>query len=386
MSNFLLLVVDNGYITCIRAKLAWWIFSLNLFLLNFTCVYVLCFCLFYYYFFIMWSYFRNSTIFSVLCLMLWFYLWFQSGWVSAGFSTMFIVFVLGVLETSISFDNAIVNVGVLKKMDSTRRHRFLTWWILIAVVGMRVIFPLLIVAIFGKINPLEALQLAISDTSKYSEILHHAHIPILWFGWAFLMMVGLKYFFNPEKDVHRLGRIEKYLTKIWKMQAIEAALVLIMLYIFSSYVAYGQWTEFFMSGVMGVVLYILVDGMSSILESDAGHIAKSSAMAFVYLEILDASFSLDGVIGAFALSSNLFVIALGLWIGAYFVRSMTIYLFEKWTLNTYRFLENGAFRAICLLALMMFLGSVVHIPEVITGLIGVVVIWLSIISSLKHKS
>ena len=113
-------------------------------------------------------------------------------------------------------------------------------------------------------------------------------------------------------------------------------------------------------------MYILVDGLSTLLESDAGHIAKSSAMAFLYLEILDASFSLDGVIGAFALSKNLFVIALGLGIGAYFVRSMTIYLFEKGTLRAYKYLEHGAFWAICLLALMMFLGAIAHIPEVIT--------------------
>lgn len=298
---------------------------------------------------------------------------------------MFIVLVLGILETSISFDNAIVNVGVLKKMDNKRRHRFLTWWILIAVVGMRILFPLLIVAIFWQINPRDALQLAISDTSKYSEILHHAHIPILGFGWAFLMMVWLRYFFNPEKDTHRLGTIEHYLTKMGKMEAIEAALVLIMLYVFSQYVAGDQSNEFFISWVLWVILYILVDGLSTLLESDAENLAKSSAMAFVYLEILDASFSLDGVIGAFALSSNLLVIALWLGIGAFFVRSMTIYLFEKWTLNTYRFLENGAFRAICLLALMMFLWSIVHIPEVITGLIGVVVIGLSVVSSLKNS-
>ena len=106
------------------------------------------------------------------------------------------------------------------------------------------------------------------------------------------MMVGLKYFFNPQKDTHWLGMMERYLTKLGKMEAIESALVLIMLYVFSHHMP-TQSTEFFVSGVLGVVLYIIVDGLSTLLEADASTVAKSSAMAFLYLEILDASFSLD---------------------------------------------------------------------------------------------
>ena len=332
----------------------------------------------------MWSYFRNSTIFSVLCLAISFLIWYKTAGISWGFSTLFIVSVLGALETSLSFDNAVINASVLKKMDAKRRHRFITWWILIAVVGMRVVFPVLIVSVFGEISPWHALSLAINDIDQYAEMLHHAHIPILGFGGAFLMMVGLKYFFNPEKVTHWLGKLEHYLTKMGKIEAIESALVLIMLYVFSQYLP-AQWQEFFVSGVLWVVLYILVDGFSALLESDSANIAKSSAMAFLYLEVLDASFSLDGVIWAFALSKNLIIIALWLGIWAYFVRSMTIYLFEKWTLNAYKYLENGAFWAIFLLALMMFLGAMVHIPEVIVGLIGIVVIALSIMSSTREK-
>lgn len=99
--------------------------------------------------------------------------------------------------------------------------------------------------------------------------------------------------------------------------------------------------------------------------------------------MLDASFSLDGVIGAFALSQNIFVIALGLGIGAYFVRSITMYLYEKGTITEYRYLEHGAFYAIIALALMMFIGSVHHIPEVVTGLIGGVLIGLALWSSVR---
>ncbi|HMN70189.1 MAG TPA: DUF475 domain-containing protein, partial [Bdellovibrionales bacterium] len=111
---------------------------------------------------------------------------------------------------------------------------------------------------------------------------------------------------------------------------------------------------------------------------------KASAAMFLYLEILDASFSFDGVIGAFALTNNLFIIAAGLGIGAMFVRSMTIMLVEKETLNEFAFLEHGAFYAIGALAMMMMLDIFIHIPEVVTGLIGAVIIVLSIWSSVRH--
>lgn len=103
--------------------------------------------------------------------------------------TLFIVFVLGVLEVSLSFDNAVVNVTTLKSMSPVWRKRFLTWGILIAVVGMRIVFPVLIVAIFGNISPWEAVSLVINDHERYASILTSSHIAIAGFGGAFLLMV-----------------------------------------------------------------------------------------------------------------------------------------------------------------------------------------------------
>ena len=106
----------------------------------------------------------------------------------------------------------------------------------------------------------------------------------------------------------------------------------------------------------------------------------------MYLEVLDASFSFDGVIGAFAITSDVVVIMLGLAIGAMFVRSMTIYLVEKGTLEAYIYLEHGAHYAIGALALiMLFSGTGVHVPEVLTGLIGVAFIVWAVISSISHS-
>lgn len=131
-----------------------------------------------------------------------------------GLQTVFIVLILGVLETSLSFDNAVVNASVLQKMDPVRQHRFLTRGIAIAVFGMRILFPLVIVAIVGAITPRGALHLAISSPEQYAAILTSSHIVIAGFGGAFLIMVAFNFFLDAEKNNHRIRPIEKFLQKI----------------------------------------------------------------------------------------------------------------------------------------------------------------------------
>ncbi len=334
------------------------------------------------------KYFRGSIIFAITCLLVAFGFGWYEGGINMALSTLFIVAVLWVLEVSLSFDNAVVNVSTLKTMDATRRRRFLTWWIWIAVVGMRVVFPIVLVAIFGQISPRSALTLAITDASQYGQILTSAHVSIAGFGWAFLMMVGFKFFFDSDKVTHWLHRIEIRLTKLGKIEAIEIVIVLLLLELISYILPIHEAHDFFVSGVWGLVTYIIIHGVSELMQASdtTGTVAKSGAMAFLYLELLDASFSLDGVIGAFALSTNLLVIALGLGIGAYFVRSITIYLYEAGTLTEYRYLEHGAFYAIIALALMMFAWAIRHIPELITGLVGAGLIGLALYSSWKHNT
>ena len=134
--------------------------------------------------------------------------------------------------------------------------------------------------------------------------------------------------------------------------------------------------------VAGIVTYLAIDGLSEWLEKRQEERAKmcadavkcSGLIGFLYLELIDASFSLDGVLGAFALSRDIIIITIGLFIGAMFVRSLTIMLVEKKTLAQYRYLEHGAHWAIGILALLMFVSTVVEVPEVITGTLGLVFI------------
>lgn len=340
----------------------------------------------------MLRYFKVSILFTIVCLLLGLaYGWFQTGSLGGTMSLLWIIFVLSVLEVSLSFDNAVVNASVLKDMDRIWQRRFLTWGMLIAVFGMRIVFPLAIVALAAGLNPIEAVTLSLNDPERYEEIVSGAHVAIAGFGGAFLAMVGLSFFFDGEKDVHWIVSIEQRLTTFSNIKAVEIAVLLIVLYLVSRSLGTEEALTFILSGCLGLVTFIGVEAMGTLLEmreemlAMQGAVVRSGLGGFLYLNVLDASFSFDGVIGAFALSNNMVVIALGLSIGAMFVRSMTIMLVEKGTLAEYRYLEHGAFWAIITLGMIMLLSARYHIPETITGLIGAVLIAASLWWSIRHK-
>jgi hypothetical protein len=305
---------------------------------------------------------------------------------------LWIILVLSILEISLSFDNAVVNAAVLKDMDEVWQRRFLTWGMVIAVFGMRIVFPLAIVAIAAGLGPIEALNLSLNDPARYEAIVSSAHVGIAGFGGAFLAMVGLSFFFDGEKDVHWIGWIEQKLSLVSNIKAAEIALLLVIIYLISTLLSDADALTFLISGTLGLVCFIAVEAISTILEmrdDEAmklnGVVVRSGLGGFLYLNVLDASFSFDGVIGAFALSNNMIVIALGLSIGAMFVRSMTIHLVKQGTLAQYRYLEHGAFWAIIVLGAIMLLSAKFHIPETVTGLIGAILIGLSLWWSVRHN-
>jgi hypothetical protein len=335
------------------------------------------------------SYFKWAFIVTVAGLALGGFLgWEMTGTVSGTATVFFICAVLAVLEISLSFDNAIVNANKLKDMTPVWQHRFLTWGIVIAVFGMRIIFPLLIVVIAANIGPIDAIILAAARPEEYARIMSEAHLPIAAFGGTFLMMVGLTYFFNNEKDVHWIVFIEKRMARFATIKGIEIAFVLILILLFSRLLEGEESTAFVFSAIYGLLTFLAVEVVGGLLDASQQNLstaAKGGLGAFIYLEVLDASFSFDGVIGAFALTQNLFIIAIGLGIGAMYVRSMTIMLVEKGTLAEYRYLEHGAFYAILILSIIMYVQTLTHIPEVITGLGGAALIGISLWSSIRYN-
>jgi hypothetical protein len=315
--------------------------------------------------------------------------WYLHHAVAGVLTTVFIAGMLAVLEVSLSFDNAVVNASVMQDMSATWRHRFLTWGMAFAVFGMRFVFPLVVVSVVASIGPLEAIRLAALEPNEYARLLTSAHVALGAFGGAFLGMVCLKYFFDAEKEVHWVRSVERRLAVMGKFEAIELALMMVVLYAFSRAFDPHEALQFLVAGLFGLVTFIVVDGIGAVMEagSEARHATAHQAglASFVYLNVLDASFSFDGVIGAFALTNNLFIIAIGLGIGAMFVRSLTVMLVEKGTLASYRYLEHGAFYAIGALAFIMMLGTLVEVPEAITGLIGAGFIGLSLWSSIRFN-
>ncbi|WP_168701013.1 DUF475 domain-containing protein [Gordonia paraffinivorans] len=341
-----------------------------------------------------------------------------------GWTGLALCAILGILEVSLSFDNAVINATILERMTAFWQRMFLTVGVLIAVFGMRLLFPLLIVWITGGLDPAEALRLATNPPPdgqshfadgrpSYETILTEAHPQIAAFGGMFLLMLFLN-FVLTDREPKWLTWLEHPLAKIGKLEQLPVVLAALSLVLAAEYLAAdGIRSTVLIAGILGIVTYITVDGLSSLFMSDgpddqpaqdgaaedgAGESAagrrgptpvtkaagKAGFFLFLYLEVLDASFSFDGVIGAFAITSDPIIIALGLgFIGAMFVRSITIYLVRKGTLSEYRYLEHGAHWAIGALAVILLLGVEYEIDEIVTGLVGVAFIGASLASSIR---
>jgi len=322
------------------------------------------------------------------------YFWGEHVHPGSGLGCVFIAFVLGILEVSLSFDNAVVNAMKLEKMSETWRHRFITWGIAIAVFGMRFLFPILVVAVFAKLSMLEVFKIATTNADEYAHYLHLTHAPIVTFGGMFLIMLFLNYFFNHEKEVHWLRWIEAPLSHLDHLKGIEIIISLFMLIATQHFVPDEQKIPVLLSGIYGIITYLAIEGFTHYLERHeemrnaactGKAVACTGLISFIYLELIDASFSLDGVLGAFALSKDIIIITIGLSIGAMFVRSLTILLVEKKTLAQFLYLEHGAHWAIGALATLMLVSTVKEVPEVVTGSIGLGFIVLAFISSVLHN-
>lgn len=348
------------------------------------------------------KHFRFSIIFTVICLALSAWWGFTHG-PQAGIETMLkallITAILAVMEVSLSFDNAVVNASVLRNWNEFWKKLFLTVGILVAVFGMRLLFPLLIVGVTADMGMVEVAKLALNDPAAYSEKLMTHHAEIAAFGGMFLLLVFLNFLFDDGKDTHWFHWLESRLANLANIPAMSVFIALISLLIMVSAVEGETKLLVTIAGIWGIVVYVGVKALGHLLEGGgddeeeektsggaSSTIVKAGIGGFLYLEVLDASFSFDGVIGAFAITSDVVIIMLGLAIGAMFVRSMTIYLVEKGTLEAYVFLEHGAHYAIgALAAIMLFSGTGVHVPELLTGLIGVAFIVWAVLSSIAYS-
>lgn len=317
------------------------------------------------------KYFTFSTFFMVAGVLL-AYLFL------GGVEAAYVVVILALLEVSISFDNAIVNAKVLQTMDAVWRDRFIIYGIPVAVFGVRFLLPILIVSLASGIGFFDIVNMAVNDPKAYKEELEHVMGIIYAFGGAFLLMVFLEFYFDHNREVKWLAVIEHNpITRgFGKIESIELILAIGLGLVVTSLTE--DYTIAF-AYFCGILLHALLNSLDDVMSSGEG--VRSGIMGFLYLEVLDASFSLDGVIGAFAISNDIFIIMIGLSIGAFYVRSMTIYFVEKNTLSEFRYLEHGAHYAILVLAVIMFIKIFVEVGEALTGTLGIAIIIAAIIHS-----
>jgi uncharacterized protein len=255
---------------------------------------------------------------------------------------------------------------------------------------MRLLFPLEIVAMATGLSNGDVTTLALDDPKTYTEHVLASHIQIASFGGMFLLMVFLHFVFDEHKELHWISLLESRLAKLGKLESVEVIASLLILIAIERFLPEEERYTALLAGVIGIVLYVAVNSITALVsnvdkDGTAQSMHYSGMMGFIYLNFLDASFSLDGVIGAFAISKDIVIIMLGLGAGAMFVRSVTVYLVHKGTLDQYVYLEHGAHYGIGALAVIMLVSMVYPVPEVITGFVGLLFILLSLVSSVRYN-
>ena len=289
---------------------------------------------------------------------------------------------LSLLEISLSFDNAVMNAVILTGMSQIWRRRFLTWGMVIAVFGMRFLFPVLIVALTAGIGVVKVVELAFSNPEEYGHYLELAEPLILSFGGSFLLMVFINWLFDAGKELYWIRFLEEKAAKLAKLGEIKLIVALTVV-LFIGFLKKNP--GILLAMILGILLFELVHFIKRSMEYfEKDGISARGLGGFIYLELLDASCSLDGTVGAFAISQNLIVITLGLSVGAFILRSLTVYFVESGKLQQLPYLEHGAHWGIGGLGIMMLIQLFHHIPEPVISTVALVFILSSLYSSIKR--
>lgn len=315
------------------------------------------------------------------------------GWVVSklGIAGLWVYTILVILEVTFSFDNAVINSKVLAKLSLLWQRIFLTVGIFIAVFVVRFLLPIIIVMAASGQSFMNVVDMALHDATAYGETLHKAAPMIDAFGGTFLIMIGISYFMDRKKDIHWLGNIEKKLASAGRFENLKVLVMLSAAIIMYVTVDDAYRTTVLAASILGVMLHMGLELLGHLFESKQAsgmkeQVGMAAFISFLYLEVLDASFSFDGVIGAFAITNDVLLIIAGLGAGAIWVRSLTVYLLRTGTLTKYRYLEHGAHWAILALGIVMFI-KLYHIepPEWMTGSLGLVFIATAIVSSVIER-
>ena len=322
---------------------------------------------------------------------------------------------LTILELSLSFDNAVVNALILVNMPPLWRKRFLTWGMLIAVFGVRFIFPILIVFATTDLSLVESFSLAINNPAEYEKLIMASHHIVMAFGGVFLLMIFLSFLFDENKDVHWIASIERYASRWASIGDLKILIAILTVAVIGFYAPSEisidnvltkiDKADIVLPMIYGILLFLCIEFLRGILEDDGekheehdseterekiehvanSKIAKGGLASFIYLELIDMSFSFDGVLGAFAVSQNIIIIMLGLGAGAFAVRNLTILMVDRGTVAEYKYLEHGAMWSIGLLATSMLVQIFVHLHHALIIAFAIIPIAIAFIHSVREN-
>lgn len=314
-----------------------------------------------------------------------------------GLQSLIIVALLGVLEVAVSFDNAIVNATVLARMDRYWQRMFMTVGVLIAAVGMRLVLPLIIVSIGAHLAPWRAVDLAYSQPDHYHALLITAQPGIAAFGGVFLLMIAIE-FFREGREVHWWPAVERRLPALLGRKGAPQAIALLFTVVAGATVAAGTRERVLIGSLLGLACYqgihMISERVADRADADGASRPRSTVqgrgalLLFIYLELLDATFSMDSVMGGFSVTVDIALITIGLAIGAAYIRALTVYVVRKGVLEEYRYLEHGAYYSIGLLAVLMLWEVWRDVPDWLTASTGAVVIvaaWIASMLAVKRQ-
>ena len=277
-------------------------------------------------------------------------------------SAILIVLGLALFESITSIDNAIINAEVLQGVGQRARRWFLTWGIFIAVFVVRGVLPWLIVWVMTPgLGPWEAFTASLTGDPAALEAIQASAPVLLMGGGVFFVFLFCHWIFLEPKKIGL--PVERIFARqgAWFYAVVSIALTAIVWFALeeSPMLAFGA--------VVGSSAFFITHGFKRYAEEQEARILSGEANMsdvgkILYLEVIDLTFSIDGVVGAFAFTLSVPLILLGNGIGAIVVRQLTVYGVDR--IRKYVYLKNGAMYSVFVLGCVMIAhGFKIHIPE-----------------------
>lgn len=266
------------------------------------------------------------------------------------FEAVVVILGLAVFEVISSIDNAIVNATVLKTLPEKYRRWFLVWGIFLGVFLVRGVLPFVIIWLASpELSVLETLRLAFDDPKHMEEALETSRPLLLLGGGIYLLYVWLGWLFLEEKKYAFLVEHFVHRQAVW-FNAVAAIVLMGIIWLGTHH---GS-PMLALAAAVGAVAFFVTDGFRKNAEEAEERLQTATLSAWsklIYLEVLDASFSIDGVIGAFAFTMSVPLILLGNGLGALVVREVTIRGVD--IVSKFAYLKNGAMYSIGVLGVVM---------------------------------